>query len=210
MSLTPPTQYQASVSCSGNPLRGRGRSPKLMQFLFIRATATDPDGNNVHSPLAHTPLLTSRYVTRSPSMSTTFLRGLSCFGELARLLAARNDSLSTLRPSCFTIRPRSALSVTICKGDPPAFNGLANFIARLDTYGLVLTLYDQDFHLIRNVHPLLGAQRGGVARSERSERSCPPPSCWHLVFPIRDLLHQVEKAIHDGPDQSSPVFYMVL
>ena len=182
----------------------------MMQFLFIRATATDPDGNNVHSPLAHTPLLTSRYVTRSPSMSTTFLRGLSCFGELARLLAARNDSLSTLRPSCFTIRPRSALSVTICKGDPPAFNGLANFIARLDTYGLVLTLYDQDFHLIRNVHPLLGALRGGVARSERSERSCPPPSCWHLVFPIRDLHHQVEKAIHDGPDQSSPVFYMVL
>jgi len=59
MGLTPPTQYQASVSCSGNPLRVRGRSPKLMQFLFIRATATDPDGNNMHSPLAHMSLLAS-------------------------------------------------------------------------------------------------------------------------------------------------------
>jgi hypothetical protein len=49
--------------------------------------------------------------------------------------------------------PLAGLAATIIKGDPPTFNGLANFIARLDTYGLVLTLYDQDFHLIRNVHP---------------------------------------------------------
>jgi hypothetical protein len=75
-------------------------------------------------------------------------------------MSADLGTLSTLRRSCFTIPTRRTGDwVTIIKGDPPAFNGLANFIARLDTYGLVLTLYDQDFHLIRNVHPLLGAQR---------------------------------------------------
>ena len=122
-----------------------------MTFLCIRATATDPDGNSVHLPVTHTLLLASRHVTRSPSTSTTFLRGLSCFGELAKLLAARNASLSTLRRSCFTILPLlPELPVTIIKGDPPTFNGLANFIARLDTYCLVLTLYDQDFHPARN------------------------------------------------------------
>ena len=122
-----------------------------MTSLCIRATATDPDGNNEYSPITHTLLLASRHVTRSPFTSTTFLRGLSCFGELAKLLAARNASLSTLRRSCFTILPLSEkLPVTILKGDPPTFNGLANFIARLDTYCLVLTLYDQVFHLARD------------------------------------------------------------
>jgi hypothetical protein len=122
-----------------------------MSFLCIRATATDPDGNNAHSPVAHTLLLALRHVTRSPSISTTFLRGLSCFGELAKLPAARNASLSTLRPSCSAILPLpEELPVSILKGDPPAFNGLANFIARLDTYCLVLTLYDRDFHPARN------------------------------------------------------------
>ena len=122
-----------------------------MTFLCIRATATDPDGNSVHLPVAHTLLLASRHVTRSPSISTTFLRGLSCFGELAKLLAARNASLSTLRRSCSAILPlHKEFPVTIIKGDPPAFNGLANFIARLDTYCLVLTLYDRNFHPARN------------------------------------------------------------
>ena len=39
------------------PFEGTHRSPKLMTPLCIRATATDPDGNNAHSPIAHTLLL---------------------------------------------------------------------------------------------------------------------------------------------------------
>ena len=143
-----------------------------MTFLCIRATATDPDGNNAHSPVAHTLLLALRHVTRSPSISTTFLRGLSCFGELAKLPAARNASLSTLRPSCSAILPLpEELPVSILKGDPPAFNGLANFIARLDTYCLVLTLYDRDFHPARNGTLSLAhnaEMRRGVKRGARN------------------------------------------
>ena len=160
----------------------------MIPFLCIRATATDPDGNNAHSPVTHALLLASRHVTRSPSISTTFLRGLSCFGELAKLLAARNASLSTLRQSCSTIlSPLAELPVTIVKGDPPAFNGLANFIARLDTYCLVFTLYDRDFHPARNGTLSLAHNVEARLQEQTLVRftSCPVLSSFHSSEHVR-------------------------
>ena len=86
----------SSVGCSDAPKRVQQRSPKLLHVTYIRTTATGLGGTKPHSPLTRRTMLDSSgscRITRSPSTSPTFLRGLSCFWELARLLPAFGASL---------------------------------------------------------------------------------------------------------------------